>query len=405
MEKNKLRKDFFWNIIGTSLNAFNSLFFMIIATRINGINDAGIFTFAFTCATVFYVIGVYAGRIYEVTDLTNKNDMDFIISKTVTCFVMLIISIIFIIINRYSLYKSLIILLLCILKMFEAFSETTYAIIQKRDYLYKVGISFTIKSIMCLLSFLIVDLLTKNLLYSLIAMNIIYILIYIFFDFPIIKKLKITKTFKYENVKSILTNGFLAFLLAFLTSFVINSPKYVIDYTLEEKYQTIYSILVMPASVIYLFTQFIIHPFLNKITNFIKDKDYEKVKNIVKKFSISMFAFGIFAIVIAYFIGIPFLNFIYNINLLKYKSCLIIVLIGALFYGISSILSSILMAMRKFNIQIAIYSITSILSIILNYFLIKIMNMGVNGACISYTIITILIYFLFTIVSNKKFNS
>ena len=33
----QFRKNFIWNVLGTGLNAFNSLFFMIIVTRINGI--------------------------------------------------------------------------------------------------------------------------------------------------------------------------------------------------------------------------------------------------------------------------------------------------------------------------------------------------------------------------------
>ena len=50
------RKNTIWNIIGTTINAFSSLFFMIIVTRVNGVFDAGIFTFAFSTATMFNII-------------------------------------------------------------------------------------------------------------------------------------------------------------------------------------------------------------------------------------------------------------------------------------------------------------------------------------------------------------
>ena len=47
MEQEKqFRKNFIWNTLGTGLNAFNSLFFMIAVTRLNGIDDAGIFSIA-----------------------------------------------------------------------------------------------------------------------------------------------------------------------------------------------------------------------------------------------------------------------------------------------------------------------------------------------------------------------
>ena len=41
-EKKIFLKNFIWNIVGTGLNSFNSLFFLIILKRINGMNDAGI---------------------------------------------------------------------------------------------------------------------------------------------------------------------------------------------------------------------------------------------------------------------------------------------------------------------------------------------------------------------------
>ena len=98
MEKEKqFKKNFIWNIIGTGFNAFNSLLFMIIVTRINGINDAGIFTLAFSTACITYVIGIYAGRIYQVTEPDKTiSDKDYIINRRITTIIMIIMTIIFI---------------------------------------------------------------------------------------------------------------------------------------------------------------------------------------------------------------------------------------------------------------------------------------------------------------------
>ena len=67
----KDKKNIIWNIIGATANAFNSLFFAIIVTRINGINDGGIFTYSFATACLLYMIGVYSGRTFQVTDNQN----------------------------------------------------------------------------------------------------------------------------------------------------------------------------------------------------------------------------------------------------------------------------------------------------------------------------------------------
>ena len=83
LEKNKnFNKNFLWNIVGTTFNAFNSLFFLIIVTRINGTNDAGIFTLAYSTACILYVIGVYAGRIFQVTERENINNKEYIVNRS-----------------------------------------------------------------------------------------------------------------------------------------------------------------------------------------------------------------------------------------------------------------------------------------------------------------------------------
>ena len=392
------KKNFIWNMIGTTINAFNSLFFMIMATRINGIDDAGIFTFAFSTALLFNIIGVYSGRVYQVTDKTEATDKDFIISKFITCFVMLIVSILFVLINNYCFYKSSIILLLCFLKMLEAFSETIYAIFQRKDNLYLTGISLTLKSLINLFIFFIIDLLTHNLVIAIIGMIITYGLIMIFYDYiNIKKKIDIQKEYKKERIITILKKGFGAFIISFLTLYLINSSKYVIDYLLVEKYQTIFGILLMPATVILLFTQFIIHPFLNLITNCVHDKKYDELKKIIFKFLGVMILFGIVVIIVAYFLGIPVLELIYGISLNDYKKGFMVIMVGGVLYGMSSILSSILIAMRHLNIQVIIYSVVAIVITVIEYFLINIY--GVMGACYAYFIMTFIVLIMFLVAT------
>lgn len=398
------KKNFIWNMIGTTINAFNSLFFMIMATRINGIDDAGIFTFAFSTALLFNIIGVYSGRVYQVTDKTEATDKDFIISKVITCFVMLTVSILFVLVNNYSFYKSSIILLLCFLKMLEAFSETIYAIFQRKDSLYLTGISLTLKSLINLFIFFIIDLLTHNLVIAIIGMIITYGLIMIFYDYiNIKKKIDIQKEYKKERIITILKKGVGAFIISFLTLYLINSSKYVIDYLLVEKYQTIFGILLMPATVILLFTQFIIHPFLNLITDCVHDKKYDELKKIIFKFLGVMILFGIVVIIVSYFLGIPVLELIYGISLNDYKTGFMVIMIGGVLYGMSSILSSILIAMRHLNIQIIIYSVVAIVITVIEYFLINIY--GVMGACYAYFIMTFIVLIMFlvaTFIFNKR---
>ena len=138
--ENNFKSNMIWNIVGTGFNAFNSLLFLVATTRINGITDSGIFSIAFSTACILYVVGIYAGRVYQVTE-SNKdiNDKEYIINRILSCILMIILTIGFVFIKGYDWYKATIFILLSAYKCLEAFSDVLYGIMQKNDILHKVG--------------------------------------------------------------------------------------------------------------------------------------------------------------------------------------------------------------------------------------------------------------------------
>lgn len=403
-KKSNLRKNFIWNIIGTTFSSFNSLFFMIIVTRINGVHQAGIFTFAFATACLFYVVGTYFGRTYQVTDLDNKiNDSDYFYSKIFTCIFMILLVTAFCFIRNYDGFKTQIVILLTIYKMIEAFSEGVYAIIQKKDDLYKVGQSLFFKAILSLLSFFILDYFTKNLILSSSLIIVSNLCILLLFDFPILKKYKFNfNKFSLNKIIYILKKGFCTFGFSFLTIYLTNAPKYAIDSIMINKYQTIFGIIIMPATVLILFSQYIIQPFLIRMK---EDLYCSSRKFLFTIFKMSTFILitGILCLIIAYFIGIPVLELLYSISLSKYLGALLIIICGAIFYGISVVLSTALTTMRFSFCQLIIFLIASMIALIISNILVR--NYGVYGASYAYMItmlILVIMYFIVFIYKLKK---
>ena len=100
------KKNIIWNMIGTTFNAFNSLFFMMIVTRVNGLKDSGIFTLAFSLACLFCIIGGYEGRVFQVTDVKGEySDLEYIIHRIVTSTIMMLLVISYCIFMKYDTYK------------------------------------------------------------------------------------------------------------------------------------------------------------------------------------------------------------------------------------------------------------------------------------------------------------
>ncbi len=399
----KFKKNFIWNIIGTTFNSFNSLFFMIIVTRVNGTTDAGIFTLAFTTACILYMIGVYAGRIFQVTENEKINDKEYIINRTGTVILMIIISGIFVVIKGYEPYKMVVFILICLYKAIEAFSDVLYGILQKNDLLYQVGKSFFLKALIALVAFLVVDLITKNLIISSLMIVIANILVVLVYDIPnILKIVDIKQKIKISNVLRIYKTGFFIFAISFLGLYIMNAPKYAIDDFLTENIQAIYGIIIMPATVVGLLGQFIIHPYLNTIVKLYKENQLEEIKKIVLKIVLAIFVLGMICVLGAYILGIPVLELIYGINLKDYKINLVVIILASTLSVIGTIYSSILTTIRRTFIQFVIYCVLTVIAVISSYILTYYFK--INGATGAYFIIMSLQYLLYYIFTKRILN-
>lgn len=409
MEKDKqFNRNFVWNTIGTGFNAFTSLFFMIIVTRINGVDEAGVFSIAFSTATILYSIGIYAGRIYQVTELNKEiSDKDFIVSRIITSICMLIFLLLFCTFRRYEIEKVTIFLLLTIYKILEAFSDVIYGILQKNYKLDIVGKSLFIKSLISIFLFLILNIITKNIIISIISMIIICIIIIIFYDFKkVYSYIDFKKKVRMKSVWNIFKKGFFIFAISFLGMYVLNAPKYAIDTYLTSDIQTIFGIIVMPATIIGLVSQFLIYPYLNQIVELYKAKDLIKLKQLLFKIIVFVVSFGIIATFIGYLIGTQILGVIYGIDLSIYKLGLAVIIISSILYTIGTICSSVLTTVRATFSQFIIYIIVSIFALILSNIFTKMLQ--INGAIIAYFFIMAiqcLAYCIYTKIKlNKIFN-
>ncbi len=399
-ENKKFAKDFIWNTLGTGLNSFNSLFYLIIVTRINGMNDAGIFSIAYSTALILYTIGLYSGRICQVTDTENKvKDKDYILSRVITCVLMIILGVGFLLIKQYSTYKTTVFILLCIFRATEAFSEIVYGIMQKNELLYRVGQSLTIKSAVGIALFLIIDLCTHNLILSCVSIIIVNILVIIIFDFILISNKLIDKSSKvdFNNVLMIFKSEFFVFANSFLGIYVLNAPKYAIDSYLTEELQAIYGYIVMPGTVMVLFAQFVVLPFLNKLKELYAVRDFKNFKAIVRKVKMCVLAFGIFAVLSAYFLGPEVLGIIYGENLKAYRLDLALIIGAYIFYSISYVNLVVLITMRNTFSQFIVYIITAIIALVGSKIFVQ--NFGIHGGAISCATTLVLQFIMYTILT------
>ena len=409
MDNNVIKesKNIIWNTLGTAVNVFTSLFFLVIISRYSKIEDVGIFSFAYSIAAVMLTIGNYGGRIYFITDLKEQYKLkDYLAFKVITCIIMLIISIIFILLNNYSFYKAIVIFLLCFYRTIEAFYDYLYGIMQKKEELHYVGKSLFIKSILGIVAFFIIQLLFDNMIVTILSLIIVNIIFVVLYDLKITLKLeKLVIGFDKTKIVSLFRNCFFIFALSFFSLYIVNIPRYMIDKMLTPDLQSIFGIIIMPATTITLFGQFLIQPVIVKFSKLHKENNNKAIIKIIVILVLLVILATIIFEVFMYILGIPIINFIYGIDISEYKNDLFILLIGAMLNAIYVIFYTILTTMRKNLGQFIIYVCNAVISIVISYIFVK--WFGFRGGIYAYVCIMLVqligyIILMFLVFRNKR---
>lgn len=402
MKDTNLKKNFIWNTIGVMTFSLTSLLYTMILMRFSTLKLTGIFSFGFTLACTTTALAALGGRTYQVTDVNNElSPFTYIIAKIFNVSIVSIGVLIFLLLRNYSTEKFIVVLLLCFFKYSEELSDVYYGIMQKEDKLYYVGRIQFIKSIINIIVFLLNIKYFNNLIVSVIFILLVNIIFLLFIERPIARKLKkwnnltdkiqIKKYFKVNTTICVFT---------FLTMCLANAPKYAIDIYLTDEIQAIFGIIIMPAMIMTLICNFITNPILIQIANLYNDNKINDIYKMFRKIIIIIIFIGIVGLIVAYFIGIPFLNILYSSNFNRYKIELMFIILGSVFYAISMMSSSFLTSIRKLKIQLYMNAIFTAIAFMLSFMFVRFY--GITGGTISYLLIMFIRMVVYLIIIIKK---
>ncbi len=389
------KRDFIWNLIGTSINSFNSLFFMIVINHINLKSEAGIFTYAYSLICLFFILATFYNRVYQISKSDKFSSKDFILYRVLSSIFTVIIVFLFSIINGYNLFKLSVIMLICLFRMIEAISDAVYGVLQYKGYLYKSGISLSLKGIIGLIGFTLVDYFTKSITLALVSLIILNLAFFYFYDYKNVKEYLNGKV-SFNNILLILKETLPIFIYSFLAMYVANICKYMLDYFDTEEAQNIFGIIFMPSTVIGLCSAYIVVPIITNLNDLLKSKKYKEFNKLVSKMMIILVGVGMVAIIAAYVLGIPILNILYGMDLSDYKNLLLLVLVGATFYTLANVYSQVLVLLHVHKMQTLIYVVMSIISTLICYFLIS--SYKLSGSVYSYVIFMFILLILYLIL-------
>lgn len=384
------KKDYIWNSIGSFLQSAISPILLIIITRLNGVGDSGLFSFAMSLSVVFWAISLWGGRTYQVSDVKKEfSSGDYIVVRFISSLIVAVFSISFCVLSGYDLIKTELIMVLVSFKILESIADSMYGVLQIHNRLYIVGISLTMKSVFGFMLFTLVDILTKNIIYGALSIFIVNIVVVIFYDIPWMKHVESVGLTKKNIMQAgkIMKKTAEVFVVVFLTMFSLNIPRYFLD---KYHYDQIgyFGIMAMPITLLTLFISFVLQPNVVNLSELLKKKKIKEFTKIVSKIDFITFTLGILFIVSSYLIGVWALNTVFGIDINNFRIDLTIMVIGAVANAFVSIYVNLLIILRRFKGQFYTLLVTNILAVILSVYLID--RMAMLGSVLVFMIISFL---------------
>ena len=130
--KNIEKSAYIWNAASSMTFAMQSAVMLIVITRTNGLEDAGVFSIAYAIGSLMSLIGEYGVRKYQVSDINEKVSFtDYHSHRVITCVIMFIVFNVYVgagyLRGQYSPAKYWVIILICLLKLIEAYADVYFS--------------------------------------------------------------------------------------------------------------------------------------------------------------------------------------------------------------------------------------------------------------------------------------
>ncbi|MCQ2546196.1 MAG: lipopolysaccharide biosynthesis protein [Clostridia bacterium] len=409
---NVKRSSYTWNALNAIISALQNPVILLVMTRTNGVFDAGVFSIAFAIATLMLYVGLYGLRRFQSSDLDEKYSFsEYHGMRILTCSLMIFVSAIYciygMIFTSYSMEKALVIFMICIVKVCQAYSDVYHGCMQQKGRLDVATKSSSVRYTFEMAAYVVLLLVTHNLLLSTAAFMVASIIGLLLTSVNAGRNYCTYRpSFNKAKIKGLAIEGFPLFASLFLNMYISNAPKYAIDAFLTEETQAIYNMIFMPAFAVMLIANFIFNPILTTYAELWlaeKREQIGKLKKEIKKQMLVILGLTILGLTIAATIGIPVLAFIFGVSLSEYKAELCVVMLGGGALAYATYFSTVITIIRMQKTLIVCYGIVALAAKLLSRFFV--LTYGIMGAASMYAFlmgVLAVMLFVITVYGIRK---
>lgn len=397
----KTNRDNLWYILGSGTFALNGTIMLLLVSRFFGITTTGEFGVSYATSQILFIFGLFGVNIFQMTDYQKKYSFrEYYNAKIITSLLMIFAYIVIIFLFKIPTSRAIYTGLLAIYFLINSFAEVYQSHFFKEGFIVLSGKSLFFRSLLSSLVFAFSLFFIRNIVLAIIFMNISNIVATYFFTIIPARAITGDKSNNKNNIDKLLKDCLPIFLSTFLTTYLFNCGKYVIDYYRLIEIQGYFNIIFIPIQLINIFGSFIFKPILPAISESIFSNNIGKVNKIKYSVIIIISLMTVSFCLIGWFLGPLVIQLFFNVNVYNLKFELICVFISGGLVAVVAFYYYILVILRKQKIISFVYIFSCIFITILSFIFISLF--GIIGAILSFFITNLLILLIFIYNSKIK---
>lgn len=378
-------------MIGSLVYAGSSMILTALVNHLIGTEQGGIFGFAFsTFGQQMFLVAYFGMRPLQSTDTSQSYTFsEYRLARLATCSMAVIFGACYIMFNilspsaGYTAEKALVVFLMVLYKVLDGFADVYESEFQRNGRLYLTGQAMAFRTLLSVFCFLGTLAVTRELVFSCVVAVLSQGAGILLFDKRMAESVPgMVFTRTPGRQWKLLQDSFLLFLSVFLDGLIFAMAKYAVDARMTSTDNAVFVAIFMPTSVINLAANFVIRPFLTKMSYQWEERNFIDFRAGLKKLSGIIFILTVIAMAGAWAIGVPVLGVISNVELKPYKSGLLFIVLGGGFFAVMNLFYYVLVIMKKQKGIFFGYVPVCILSFFLSFWLVGVG--GINGAAFSY---------------------
>lgn len=400
-----IRRTTIWNLITSSMNAAYSAILMFLIGHFVGMDDVGTFSIASAYAYQCLSIGAFGARNVHASDVVNEFTFrDYMNIRFLSSFTMYLLLAYYTFFQGYDINKIAIILLFGIFKSIEAIEDLFHGEYHRHNRLDIGSILQAIRFFITLCSFSVVLILTGHLVVSLFISTFLSALICYMQNKDLIRIfVKNKPQFEVSKLKKLFFICLPVCISNFISTYIVNLPKYKIDELYGDEMQSIYGILFLPVVTINMLSVVIYRPIINQLSRDYYTCNYKKFFEQIFKQMMIITILTVIVVAGGYIVGLKLLGIIYDISLEVHMPSFIVMLIGGGINTLASFLTVVLTVQRAQNKLLIGYSMTAMIGLIISKQLI--LEFGLMGTALLYlglSLCMVVMFILFVCLCYRK---